>query len=72
MLLGWSGVEFGRRTVEFSMLVNLLAIILILLLTGFYARQGLFSALITLITAIFASLLAMALYEPLSGLDCVV
>jgi hypothetical protein len=54
--------------VEQHMLVNILALVAILLITGYYATQGLFSAALSLVTAVFASLLAMGLFEPLSGI----
>jgi hypothetical protein len=49
------------------MAVDILALVLILLITGYYATQGLFSTAISLVAAIFASVLAMALYEPFSA-----
>src|SRR5690242_2896654 len=50
------------------MLLDILALLAVLLIAGYYARQGLFSSALSLVTAVFASVLAMAFYEPLSGI----
>lgn len=50
------------------MILNLLLLVLILLTTAYLANQGLLSSLLALATAIFSSVLAMALMEPAQGI----
>jgi hypothetical protein len=50
------------------MILNLLVLLLIVLLTLYLSAQGLLSATLALITATFASIFAMALFEPLQSL----
>lgn len=50
------------------MILNLLVLLLIVLLTLYLSTQGLLSATLALITAAFASIFAMALFEPLQSL----
>jgi hypothetical protein len=47
--------------------MNIVVVILILLITLYLANQGLLTSLLALATSIFASILAMALLEPLQG-----
>jgi hypothetical protein len=50
------------------MLFNFLMLLVILLLTAYFATQGLLSALLTFVTAAFASILALGLFEPMQGI----
>src|SRR5690242_1543075 len=49
------------------MIFNLLVFAVIMMLTLYLATQGMVSAFLALVTAIFSSLLAMALTEPLES-----
>jgi hypothetical protein len=50
------------------MVLNVIVFLLIVLITLYLATQGMLSSLLALATSIFASLLAMALMEPLKGI----
>src|SRR5271170_2772845 len=50
------------------MILNGVSLLLILLMAAYLGNQGVLSALLTLITATFASILAAAYFEPLQGL----
>ena len=49
------------------MALNVIVFLLLVLITLYLATQGMLSALLALATSIFASILAMALVEPLKG-----
>ena len=50
------------------MFLDLIVLLLILMITGYLATQGMLSSLLALATSIFASILAMALLEPTQGI----
>src|ERR1035437_1321181 len=50
------------------MLFNFIVLLVILRATAFFATQGLLSAVLAFITGMFASILAMGLFEPLEGM----
>ena len=47
--------------------LNLISMVLVLLLTGFFSTQGTFSTLLTLLMAVFGSILAMGVGPALAG-----
>ena len=49
------------------MFLNLIVLILLVMIAGYLATQGMLSSLLALATSIFSSILAMALLEPVQG-----
>src|SRR5438270_145266 len=49
-------------------MLSFLVLVMIFLIAGYLATQGMLSSLLTLATAIFSSILAMALMESMQGL----
>jgi hypothetical protein len=51
-----------------SMLLSIISLLMVALVTAFWAYQGLFSAVIMLFEAVVACMLAFGFYEPVNGL----
>src|SRR5262245_58539845 len=49
------------------MMLNILSILMIVLIMLYLSSQGFLSSILALVTSLFASVLAMALFEPLQG-----